>query len=113
MRQSSFSPRSIAALLALGLLVVVVPLARGGVDWPAEAGAALLACLAARAEGTTVFQGVGELRVKESDRLAAVAENLRRLGAEVFRTDLHGAIEVASDGVGIRLRTASGLSIWH
>jgi len=36
----------------------------------------LLACLAARAEGTSVFRGVGELRVKESDRLALVAKNL-------------------------------------
>ncbi len=40
----------------------------------------LLACLAARAEGTSVFRGVGELRVKESDRLALVAANLAALG---------------------------------
>ena len=40
----------------------------------------LLACLAARAEGTSVFRGVGELRVKESDRLALVATNLAALG---------------------------------
>ena len=43
----------------------------------------LLACLAARAEGTTAFHGVGELRVKESDRLALVARNLATLGAAV------------------------------
>jgi len=41
----------------------------------------LLACLAARAPGwTSVFRGVGELRVKESDRLALVAANLAALG---------------------------------
>jgi 3-phosphoshikimate 1-carboxyvinyltransferase len=40
----------------------------------------LLACLASRAEGTSVFKGVGELRVKESDRLALVAKNLTTLG---------------------------------
>jgi 3-phosphoshikimate 1-carboxyvinyltransferase len=40
----------------------------------------LLACLASRAEGTSVFRGVGELRVKESDRLALVARNLVTLG---------------------------------
>ena len=40
----------------------------------------ILACLAARAEGTSVFRGVGELRVKESDRLALIARNLRALG---------------------------------
>jgi 3-phosphoshikimate 1-carboxyvinyltransferase len=42
----------------------------------------LLACLAARAEGTTVFHGIGELRVKESDRLALVTRNLVQLGVE-------------------------------
>ncbi len=42
----------------------------------------LLACLASRAEKgwTSVFRGVGELRVKESDRLALVASNLAALG---------------------------------
>lgn len=40
----------------------------------------LLACLAARAEGTSVFRGVGELRVKETDRLSLVAANLLALG---------------------------------
>ena len=40
----------------------------------------LLACLASRAAGTSVFRGVGELRVKESDRLALVASNLAALG---------------------------------
>lgn len=51
----------------------------------------LLAVLAARAEGTTVFRQVGELRVKESDRLGLIAENLRSVGcrAEVAGDDLH------------------------
>ncbi len=40
----------------------------------------LLAVLAARAEGLTRFEEVGELRVKESDRLAQIANNLRALG---------------------------------
>lgn len=40
----------------------------------------MLAVVAARAEGTTVFDQVGELRVKESDRLALLADNLRALG---------------------------------
>ncbi|HSQ29234.1 MAG TPA: 3-phosphoshikimate 1-carboxyvinyltransferase [Gemmatimonadaceae bacterium] len=42
----------------------------------------LLACLAARAEGETIITGAGELRVKESDRIAAVVANLRAIGAE-------------------------------
>jgi len=41
----------------------------------------LLSVLASRAEGTTVFREVGELRVKESDRLALLAANLRAVGA--------------------------------
>jgi 3-phosphoshikimate 1-carboxyvinyltransferase len=42
----------------------------------------LLAVLAARARGVTRFREVGELRVKESDRLGLVAENLRSVGAQ-------------------------------
>ncbi len=41
----------------------------------------MLACLAARAAGTTTFHDVGELRVKESDRLQMIATNLRAIGA--------------------------------
>lgn len=40
----------------------------------------ILAALAARATGRSVFHEVGELRVKESDRLSLIAENLRTLG---------------------------------
>jgi 3-phosphoshikimate 1-carboxyvinyltransferase len=43
----------------------------------------LLACLAARAEGETVITGASELRAKESDRITAVVDNLRALGATV------------------------------
>jgi 3-phosphoshikimate 1-carboxyvinyltransferase len=51
----------------------------------------MLAVLASRAEGTTVFHEVGELRVKESDRLGLIAQNLRAVGgqAEVVGDDLH------------------------
>lgn len=42
----------------------------------------ILACLAARAEGVSTFRGLAELRVKESDRLALLAENLRAVGVE-------------------------------
>ena len=47
----------------------------------------LLACLAARAEGTSVFHGVRELRVKESDRLALVSSNLATAGVEARAED--------------------------
>lgn len=42
----------------------------------------VLALVAAHAEGTTRFEGVGELRVKESDRLAAIIDGLTALGAD-------------------------------
>ena len=42
----------------------------------------LLACVAARAEGTTVIRGAAELRVKESDRITAVVAGLRSIGAD-------------------------------
>jgi 3-phosphoshikimate 1-carboxyvinyltransferase len=50
----------------------------------------ILACLAARAEGISRFSGVGELRVKESDRLALIVANLRAVGvtAEAQGDDL-------------------------
>jgi len=42
----------------------------------------VLAVLAARASGETVVRGAAELRVKESDRIAAVVGNLRAVGAD-------------------------------
>jgi 3-phosphoshikimate 1-carboxyvinyltransferase len=42
----------------------------------------LLACVAARAEGETTIRGARELRVKESDRITAVVQNLRAVGAQ-------------------------------
>lgn len=42
-----------------------------------------LACLAPFADGPTTIEGIGHARVKESDRVGATAENLRRLGVEV------------------------------
>ena len=60
---------------------------------------ALMACFA---EGTTVIKDAAELKVKESNRIAIVAENLRSMGADVEETDdgmiihggkpLHGAV---------------------
>jgi 3-phosphoshikimate 1-carboxyvinyltransferase len=43
----------------------------------------ILALLATAAEGVTVFEQVGELRVKESDRLAAIVKGLFALGCDV------------------------------
>jgi len=43
----------------------------------------ILALVATQAKGTTCFRGVGELRHKESDRLAMVVNQLRRMGARL------------------------------
>jgi 3-phosphoshikimate 1-carboxyvinyltransferase len=42
----------------------------------------LLACIAACADGETRVTGAGELRVKESDRIATTVANLRAVGAD-------------------------------
>lgn len=42
----------------------------------------LLGCLGARAAGETRVHGAGELRVKESDRIAALVANLRAIGVD-------------------------------
>ncbi len=42
----------------------------------------MIACVAARAVGETRITDAGELRVKESDRIRAVVDNLRRLGVD-------------------------------
>lgn len=46
----------------------------------------LVALLGCFAEGETVVRGAGELRVKESDRIATVVEGLRALGGELEAT---------------------------
>ncbi len=63
--------------------------ALAGVEVPAGRAPAMideypiLAVAAACAKGTTVMRGLGELRVKESDRLAAVARGLAACGVAV------------------------------
>jgi 3-phosphoshikimate 1-carboxyvinyltransferase len=42
----------------------------------------IIAALATRAQGSTEIVGAGELRVKESDRLTAMVDNLRAIGAD-------------------------------
>jgi 3-phosphoshikimate 1-carboxyvinyltransferase len=56
----------------------------------------MLACLAARARGTSRFVGLAELRVKESNRLELLATNLQRLGANA-RVDGDDLIITGSD----------------
>jgi 3-phosphoshikimate 1-carboxyvinyltransferase len=55
---------------------------------PSEVASAIdevpaLMVLATQARGTTRIQGAGELRVKESDRITAKSDGLRRMGAQM------------------------------
>lgn len=54
----------------------------------------MIAVMAAFAQGTTVIKDAQELKVKESDRIAVVTDNLKRMGADITATDdgmiIHG-----------------------
>ena len=62
----------------------------------------MLAAMACYAKGTTVIRDAAELKVKESNRITVMAENLRAMGADVTETadgmiihggrPLHGAV---------------------
>lgn len=62
----------------------------------------MIAVMAAFAEGTTIIRDAQELKVKESDRIAVMVDNLTRMGADIEGTDdgmiihggkpLHGAV---------------------
>lgn len=62
----------------------------------------VIAAMACFAEGTTLIRDAAELKVKESNRIAVMAENLKAMGADVEETDdgmiirggrpLHGAV---------------------
>jgi len=43
----------------------------------------VLMVAACYAQGRTIFQGVGELRVKETDRIRSMSENLSKMGASI------------------------------
>jgi 3-phosphoshikimate 1-carboxyvinyltransferase len=68
----------------------------------------LFACVASRARGTSIVRGAGELRVKESDRIATIVKNLSALGSTASeredgfriagnRTRMAGTIETHGD----------------
>ena len=61
----------------------------------------ILSVAAAFAEGSTIMRGVGELRVKESDRLGAMARGLAAAGVRV---------EEGKDTLAV---TGSSLVLWQ
>jgi 3-phosphoshikimate 1-carboxyvinyltransferase len=76
-----------------------------GVDVPAERAPSMideypiLAIAAAFAEGCTIMRGLEELRVKESDRLAAIVAGLKANGVDVEETE-DGMIVTGGDVAG-------------
>ena len=47
----------------------------------------MIAVMAAMAEGETIIKDAAELKVKETDRIQAVAHNLKNMGADIIPTD--------------------------
>ena len=77
-----------------------------GIEVPPERAASMideypiLAALAATATGTTVMRGIRELRVKESDRIDAMARGLEACGVTVHETEDSLTVEGrGADGV--------------
>src|SRR5690606_18565436 len=85
------NPREEGGEPVADLLVRYSPLK--GVSVPAERAASMidefpiLSVVAAFAEGVTVMNGVKELRVKESDRIDAMARGLELCGVSVEETE--------------------------
>ena len=80
------------------LAVVVYAVPAVAVDEPAAIASIIdeipmLAVAATQAEGRTEMRGAGELRHKESDRIAAIARNLRAMGATIEEFEDGFAIE--------------------
>ncbi|WP_245799236.1 3-phosphoshikimate 1-carboxyvinyltransferase [Virgibacillus siamensis] len=63
----------------------------------------IIALVATQAEGKTVIRDAGELRLKETDRIEAVAEGLRKLGANLETTKdgmiIHGTSQLTGGHV--------------
>jgi len=65
----------------------------------------ILSILATRARSKNGFESVGELRAKESDRLAAIVDGLSRMGAQVRTWNDGFAVEGDSDLHGAEIET--------
>jgi 3-phosphoshikimate 1-carboxyvinyltransferase len=80
----------------------------------------LIAVIATQAEGKTVVRDALELRIKESDRIAAIVSALQKMGADIEETDdgftvtgptpLHGAVCESHDDH--RIAMALSVAAW-
>lgn len=85
--------RAMGAEISSGVNFLEVTRGADGVGWPLKAidldcnaipdAAMTLAVMALYARGSTTLRNIGSWRVKETDRIAAMAKELRKLGAQV------------------------------
>lgn len=63
----------------------------------------ILMVAATQAEGTTIIQGAGELRVKETDRINSMVSNLQKMGAKIESSQndiiIHGPTKLIGSSV--------------
>jgi len=59
----------------------------------------ILMVAACFADGETVFEGISELRVKETDRIRSMCVNLRKMGAKIIVTCSHGVERIRIQGI--------------
>jgi len=74
---------------------------------------AVLAVAASQLPGTSRITGAAELRVKESDRIAAMAEGLSAMGADITTLDDGWVIKGPRHLEGARVRSHRDLSLIH
>ncbi|MCM8789674.1 MAG: 3-phosphoshikimate 1-carboxyvinyltransferase [Candidatus Omnitrophica bacterium] len=71
----------------------------------------ILMVTACFAKGKTIFQGVNELRVKETDRIRSMAENLSKMGAKIKLLKTKGREDIVISGVkglkGVKVKSFS------
>jgi len=98
------SSRYAAGLEPAGDIIVKSSLLRGTVVKKEEIPSLIdelpiLMVAASLARGRTVFEGVGELRVKETDRINSMLRNLTSMGAEIKIEEKRGSENIVIDGV--------------
>lgn len=59
----------------------------------------VLMVAASLARGKSVFEGVGELRVKETDRIRSMTENLKKMGADIRVSKVKAGESIIINGV--------------
>jgi 3-phosphoshikimate 1-carboxyvinyltransferase len=59
----------------------------------------ILMVAASMAQGKTLFEGVGELREKETDRIMSMCSNLKRMGADIKAVKVGASEQIVINGV--------------